>query len=140
METPGAAPLHGLDLLLVDDDEDVLELTALALRGYGAAIHTARDAREARRAFAASVPHVIVCDLGLPEEDGCALVRSLRTCPGALEVPAIALTGSLDGEAIQRAHAAGFLRHVPKPFEIRDLVSAIVSVTSGAMKALRAGA
>jgi CheY-like chemotaxis protein len=122
--------LHGLDLLLVDDDEDVLELTALALRRHGASISTARDAREARRAFAAKVPHVIVCDLGLPEEDGCELVRSLRSQQPAPGVPAIALTGSQDWEALHQARAAGFQKHLPKPFEIRDLVSAIVSVTS----------
>jgi signal transduction histidine kinase/CheY-like chemotaxis protein len=109
--------LEGVHVLLVEDEADARELLTTVLNHAGATVESAGSAAEAREAFTRRQPDVLLCDLGLPGEDGCALMRSLRMLPpergGA--VPALALTAyAAHGDRL-RAIDAGFHLHVAKP-------------------------
>src|SRR6185437_9364191 len=121
--------LEGCDVLCVDDDGDALEMVALALKEHGARVRTARSAAQALDAVAASTPSVLVSDIGLPVQDGYALMREIRRLPGdAARVPAIALT-AYAGEAAERdALAAGFQRFLSKPVLPETLARAVADV------------
>ena len=136
MTESGASPvprtprLDGLRILVVDDDADGRALTSLVLTQAGATVKAAASVREALEMLAAERPDVLVSDLGLPDEDGYALIRQLRQHEkehGGF-LPAIALTGYARSEDRVRVLAAGFQAHVPKPVEPVELASVIADV------------
>ena len=122
--------LEGRRVLVVDDHDDARQLVAAIVESAGAAVTTAGSSKEAFEAVLRSAPDVLIADIGMPEEDGCALVRRIR----ALEpdrggsIPAIALTAYARVEDRARALAAGFQRHVTKPVEPQTLISIVADV------------
>ncbi|WP_394850178.1 ATP-binding protein [Pendulispora brunnea] len=119
--------LQGIRVLVVDDEADARELLHVLFRARGAAVQTAASAEEARQAVAAFGPDIIICDIGMPREDGYQFLRSLRELPvdrgGA--IPAIALTAYAYEKDMERAREAGFNEHLAKPANHVDLLRAI---------------
>lgn len=137
MTESGASPLprtprlDALRILVVDDDSDGRALTSLVLTLAGATVKAAASVREALEMLDADRPDVLVSDLGLPDEDGYALIRQLRQHErehGGF-LPAVALTGYARAEDRARVLAAGFQAHVPKPVEPVELAAVISDVT-----------
>ena len=127
---PGPA-LTGLRILVVDDEADARSLARRVLEECGAHVVTAGSAAEAMAAVdPESIPSVIVSDIGMPEQDGYDLIKQLRLLPGdAGRIPAIALTALARGEDRTRALLAGYQRHISKPVDPAELVSAIANLT-----------
>ena len=73
----------------------------------------------------------LVSDIGMPLEDGYALIEKLRSMQGrgVARLPAVALTAYASAEDHKRALAAGYDIHVAKPIEPGRLVSAVVKLT-----------
>lgn len=125
--------LAGLNILAIDDSEDSLLLLQVLLRRNGAAVVTASSAAGAREALLQMVPDLIVCDIGMPEEDGYSFIRRLRTdenLKNVRHVPAIALTAYTREEEKRTALQAGFQVHLAKPFDERLLIRGIVGLTT----------
>jgi CheY-like chemotaxis protein len=122
-----AAALDGLRVLVVDDEPDTLEALSAALAGYGARVRTALSTREALASLDGGDVDVLVADIGMPGEDGYALVRELRGRPAHRggRIPAAALTAYARPVDAERALAAGFQVHVAKPVEPGDLAALI---------------
>ena len=121
-----ASPLHGLLVLLVEDFMDARETTAAALVAGGAEVVEAGSAQEAMVVLQAHTPDVILCDIGMPEEDGYALIQRIRSRPGkAGQIPAAALTAWTEPEDRDRALASGFQIHLHKPIQPDALVEAV---------------
>jgi CheY-like chemotaxis protein len=120
--------LEGIRILVVDNDPDNSEMLQFYLTAEGAVVTTAADAREARSALRANPPDVLISDLGLPEEDGYALMASIRAQSATATLPAIALTGYSDDGALQRARKAGFDRRIVKPAHLPDVVATILAL------------
>ncbi|MCV2367387.1 putative bifunctional diguanylate cyclase/phosphodiesterase [Roseateles oligotrophus] len=109
-----AAPPHLEDdlpeqpkVLLVDDDEVNLLLTAVALRGRGFAIAEARSGGEALALMAEMSPDMIVLDAMMPELDGFETCKLLREKPGFESTPVLMLTGLDDDASINHAYQVG---------------------------------
>jgi len=123
--------LDGVRVLLVEDDEDTREVLTLGLELQGAEVQAVGSSREALRAVDEFAPHVILSDIGLPDEDGLSMIRKLRKLPAALgrgDAAAVtAFTLSDDGEEPIRA---GFQRHFRKPVETRTLFDAIAELAA----------
>jgi two-component system CheB/CheR fusion protein len=122
----------GLQILVADDQADTLEVLKFMLESYGADVQTVDSARAALAALREnSSPYdVLICDIGMPQEDGYWLiqqVRSLNPEQGG-QIPAIALTGYTSQEERQRTIDAGFQRHVAKPIEPVQLAEFIVDL------------
>ena len=121
-----ASPLHGLVVLLVEDFTDARETTAAALVAGGADVVEAGSVQEALGVLDTRTPDVILCDIGLPEEDGYALIHRIRSRPGkAGQIPAAALTAWTEPEDRDRALASGFQIHLHKPIQPDALVEAV---------------
>jgi CheY-like chemotaxis protein len=74
----------------------------------------------------ARTPDVILCDIGLPEEDGYSLIERIRARPGpAGRIPAAALTAWTEPEDRDRALSSGFQIHLHKPIQPDSLVEAV---------------
>ena len=92
--------------------------------GYGADVLTAPSAREGLELMASWKPDVLLCDIGMPEEDGYSLIKRIRKLPPEHggRIPAIALTGYVRVEDRMRALEGGYQMFVPKPVEAMELV------------------
>lgn len=124
--------LKGLKVLVVDDDDDARELVSFVLEGAGMSVRQAANVREALLELAHAPVQVVVSDIGMPGEDGFALIRSIRTLPTELrDVPAIALTAFASHDERTRALVAGFSRHIAKPAEPGALLAAIAELVGG---------
>jgi PAS domain S-box-containing protein len=125
-----AITLEGLRVMIVDDEAETRELLTAMLTQHGAETKTCASAAEALKALEQWRPCVLVSDIGMPDEDGYALIKKLR----ALEpeqggnIPAVALTGYARGEDRVHALAAGFQMHVSKPVEAVELIIVIASL------------
>jgi CheY-like chemotaxis protein len=75
-------------------------------------------------------PDAIVADIGLPGEDGYALLRRIRALHGP-DLPAVALTAYARATDRDHALAAGFERHVVKPIDPHELVEIVRSIIPG---------
>jgi PAS domain S-box-containing protein len=122
--------LRDVRVLVVDDEPDTCELVRMTLKQYGATVSTASSAAEAVEMFAGLQPAVLVADIGMPGEDGYALVQRLRQLPAERggNVPAIALTAYARPQDKQQALQAGFDLHLTKPIEPSELAWAVVSL------------
>ncbi|MDZ8184060.1 MAG: PAS domain S-box protein [Nostoc sp. ChiSLP02] len=122
--------LLGVEVLLVDDQPDVREFFSFALEQYGAIVTAVESATEALEALANSKPDILLSDIGMPFMDGYMLLREIRKLPPEQngQIPAIALTAYAGEINYDRALAAGFQKHLPKPVEPIDLATAIVNL------------
>ena len=111
------------------DDRDVL---ARVLEGYGAEVLTASSAAEGFTTLERERPHVLLSDIGMPDENGYAFLRRVREMPadhGGL-TPAAAVTAFAGAEERQQALAAGFQEHLSKPVDIRALVRLVAALAA----------
>jgi CheY-like chemotaxis protein len=99
-------------------------MLTMVFEQYGAAVERAASAAEAFAAIAARRPHILLSDVGMPGEDGHALIRRVREAEGdsGRRLPAIALTGYASAEDGRRALAAGFQLHIAKPVDPAELL------------------
>jgi signal transduction histidine kinase len=126
--TSGAeAPLAGLRIVVADDQEDSRGLIEFLLTQQGAVVTGAASAAEAFAAVKGHPPDVLLSDIEMPDESGYAFIARVRALPPGEggRVPAAAMTAHGSREDRDRALAAGFQRHLPKPFQPADLFALI---------------
>jgi CheY-like chemotaxis protein len=128
-----ADALRGTRVLVVDDEPDGRALLRDVLVEWGAEVLEAESAAAARELVRRTPPDVLVSDIGMPLEDGYALLRSLRADGLApMQLPAIALTAFARGEDRQRALAAGYQVHLAKPVDLGVLIGQVAALVRGA--------
>jgi CheY-like chemotaxis protein len=125
-----ARELAGLRVLVVEDEDDTRELIARALAQAGASVAAAGSAAEALSLVERGCPDVLVCDIGMPGEDGLSLIRKLRAGGDgkASALPAAALTAYAGAADRARILAAGFQRHLAKPIDFEELRRAVAEL------------
>jgi len=123
--------LEGLLVLLVEDDRDTRELIGIMLERAGASVTTIASSGKALAALERMRPHILIIDIGLPDEDGYALIRKARALldQRGEKIPAVALTAYSSEEDREQALSAGFEIHMPKPPGPRQLIEVIARLT-----------
>jgi len=120
----GKCLLDGVRVLMVEDEVDARDALSAIISQAGATVAAVGTAREALSKLTTWRPDVLVCDIGLPAEDGYALIGKVRALDadrgGA--VPAVALTAYAQANDRARVLAAGFQAHVAKPCEPDQLL------------------
>jgi PAS domain S-box-containing protein len=124
--------LRGIKILVVDDEPDARRLIKRLLEGYQARVFTAESAAAALPIVESKRPDILLSDIGMPDVDGYEFLRRVRALgqDRGGQVPAIALTAFARSEDRTRALLAGFLLHISKPVEPRELVSTLATVAS----------
>jgi len=119
-------------ILVVDDDEEIRNLTAANISGPEFEVLTAADGVEMYHLLSKEHVDLIVLDLNLPGQDGLTLCRDLRA---KHNTPIILLTAR--GGAIDRIVGLemGADDYVPKPFETRELAARMRNVLRRAQPA-----
>jgi signal transduction histidine kinase len=131
MATPSLAfdasqtPLEGLRILVVDDEPEARNLVKTILQFHGAQIEAAASAQEAWEQFRDWHPDVLVSDIGMPGENGYALIGRIRKTEAGAVLPSIALTAYASESDRQYSLQAGFDAHLPKPVLPSALIAEI---------------
>jgi PAS domain S-box-containing protein len=128
--------LDGLRLLVVDDEEDTRTLLKAVLEQCGASVTTVSSAGEALVALKRSRPHVLISDLGMPEEDGYTLIKRVRALSEEEggQTPSAALTAYARVEDRMKVLRSGFQIHITKPVEPAELVAVVANLAGRILK------
>ncbi len=113
-------------ILVVDDEENITDLLATALRYERFDVDVAHTGREAMTAVTAFRPHLIVLDVMLPDWDGFDVARRLGD--RRERVPILFLTARDGTEDRVRGLTLGGDDYVPKPFSIEELIARIRAI------------
>jgi CheY-like chemotaxis protein len=131
LEPATAGPrLEGLQVLVVEDDPECRELVHVILEKAGARITAVSSVREAMAVLSVSRPDALVSDIGMPDEDGFALISKVRNLAGSIaNTPALALTGyaQLANDALLPGR---FQKVALKPIDPRQLVETVAALVS----------
>ena len=122
--------LHGMNILLVEDNMLNLEITEFLLKNEGCTVRTAVNGEEAVRIFEESSPFyfdVILMDVMMPVMDGYTATQKIREMErtDASKIQIVAMTANAFAEDVVKCKEAGMNAHLPKPFKADQLVSLI---------------
>jgi signal transduction histidine kinase/CheY-like chemotaxis protein len=126
--------LDGVHALVVDDDRDARDLISSVLLERHARVTVVASAGEALDRLLAERPNVLISDIGMPVEDGYALMERIRALPPEQggRTPAVALTAYAHNADRAKALLAGFTAHATKPVDPGELVRIVASIATRA--------
>lgn len=131
--TDNIPSLEGVRVLVVDDEADIRQLFKIVLEDDGAQVTEAASAREALSKLTENPGgyDVLLSDIGLPLEDGYALIRQVRKLSDEAggQIPAAALTAYAGYAEHEKAVAEGFQMHLAKPVEPPQLLSVVARLS-----------
>lgn len=113
-------------ILLVEDNQDAREATAMLLQHLGWQVLAVQTGAEALEVFPSLQPIAVLLDINLPDIDGYRLAARLREA-GLKDAQLIALSGNQPDK--QRAEQAGFDDHLVKPLDLSALNTALERAT-----------
>jgi signal transduction histidine kinase len=124
--------LGGLEVLVVDDEQDGRDVITEILERAHARVTVAASAAEALDVLGRLRPAVLVSDIGMPDEDGFTLMRKVRALPEHRggRVPAVALTAYARAVDRQQAMMAGYDVHLGKPVDPGELVDVVAGLAA----------
>ena len=111
-----------LRVLVVEDDRDTAEAMRMLLVCCGYHVTVANTSQEGITAARQVEPHIVLCDIGLPDSDGYGVGSVLRQSSHTRAARMIAVTGHGEAQDRLRALAAGFDEHLVKPVDPRVLL------------------
>jgi PAS domain S-box-containing protein len=120
--------LSGVRVLVVDDEADTRTTLGAILEQFGAEATVVASAREAIDEIGRSLPDVLLSDVAMPNENGYALIRRIRTTIDAGSLPAAAVSAYVDGDSRAQALDAGFQTYLSKPIEPTVLATTVASL------------
>jgi PAS domain S-box-containing protein len=124
--------LVGLTVLVIDDQEYTRDMVSAVLRRANAVVYSASSVREGLESFNNVHPHVVVCDIAMPNEDGYVFVQEVRAMSGDVRrTPILALTAFGRPEDRTNALNAGFDAYLKKPVDPVELAQTIQRLTTG---------
>ena len=127
-KTRQPSSIKDVRVLVVDDETDARELVTTALESAFAIVTSVSTVREALEVMQHHPPDILISDIGMPDEDGYALIRQIRD--RGEQIPAIALTAYAGIDNRELAIAAGFQQHLAKPFNPDELVVIVASLVN----------
>ena len=121
--SPSAELTSRQRILVVDDNIDAAESLGTMLAHSGHDVRVAHGGVEALSTAREFSPDVMILDLGMPEMDGYAVARAVRSDPRIAETRLIALSGYGQADDRRRTADVGFDEHLVKPVE-HDVLNA----------------
>lgn len=128
------AGINSMHLLLAEDNDLNAEIATTLLNDEGANVTLASDGEQAVKIFTKSPAHTfdaILMDVMMPKLNGLEATRAIRNLnrPDAKEIPIIAMTANAFDEDSRACLEAGMNAHLPKPFQIEDVVNTLAKYT-----------
>jgi CheY-like chemotaxis protein len=110
-------------ILVVDDNVDAADTTALLLLAHGFNVQVAYSGLHALATARASLPTLIFLDIGMPTMDGYDVAIAVRADEALRDVKLVALTAWGDEASRAKARAAGFDKYLTKPAKMCELIA-----------------
>lgn len=108
-------------IMIVDDDEDILDITQTFLEARGYEVSQARSGEEALKKVKTTRPNLILLDVMIPKMDGFWLCRVLKSDPALGSIPIIFLTAKDDAQSRIEGQKCGGDDYLSKPFDLDAL-------------------
>jgi two-component system CheB/CheR fusion protein len=129
--TAQKAPVRPRRILIIEDNLDAADTLREMLETGAHQVEIAHDGRQGLEKARAFHPDVVLCDIGLPEMDGYAVARAIRSDRSLGSTALVALTGYALPEDHRRATEAGFDHHLAKPVSLAQIEEALASGSVG---------
>lgn len=110
-------------ILIVDDEPDVIQVIEVRLKAAGYEIQTAMNGEDALKKINQKHPDLVILDVVMPQMDGFAAYKQLRTNKDTARIPIIILTAR--GKMEDTFQVLGVDEFIPKPFDMNRLLAAI---------------
>lgn len=111
-----------LRVLVVEDNRDTAESLRRLLVLCGFQVSVAHSAGDGLSVATRLRPHIVLCDIGLPDTDGYVVASVLRQARDTSGARLIAVTAYGEPQDRRRALAAGFDAHLAKPVDPKVLL------------------
>jgi PleD family two-component response regulator len=108
-------------ILVVEDDFDISNMLRIYFTGQGFEVSVAPRGGDALAMTRQSLPHLIVLDIMLPDMDGYAVCKQLRTTTRTSHIPIIFLTQKDERSDKIAGLELGADDYITKPFDIEEL-------------------
>ncbi len=115
-------------ILIIDDHADAADSLGELLQALGHEVEVAHTGKGAVERALRFRPHVIFCDLAMPEVDGLSVCQELRRVAELQDAVAVAWTGFTDPDTRRRAEAVGFAHYLVKPTGLPELMELLTRV------------
>jgi len=109
-------------VLIIEDNFDIRENTAELLELEGYTVLTAPNGKEGHAMAREKLPHVILCDVMMPEMNGYELLKQLKQDAVTANIPFIFVSASVERKEIQAGLDMGANGYLGKPFAQEDLM------------------
>jgi CheY-like chemotaxis protein/two-component sensor histidine kinase len=121
-----ARPMHGAEILLVEDNEVNRYAAQELLEKAGLAVTAVTHGGDALKALQKQRFHAVLMDMQMPEMDGIQATRLIRRLPNGANIPIIALTGAASESDRESCIAAGMNDHIGKPINALELLQKLL--------------
>ena len=123
-----------LSIMVVDDNQDILDITKTILERNGYGVQTAYNGLELFSRLEEQKADLIILDITMPHMDGLEVLERLKKTAETSSIPVILLTVKVQQEDMQRGYKLGADYYITKPFTSTQLINGINFVFSGDRK------
>lgn len=114
-------------VVVIEDDTVLRENIAELLELSGYEVTTAPNGKIGMQTIIQTLPHIIVCDIMMPELDGYGVLEALTKNEATKYIPFIFLSAKTERQDVRRGMDLGADDYITKPFSEEELISAIES-------------
>ncbi len=115
-------------IYVVEDDQNIREIERFALQNSGYHVEEFGSAKEFYKRISDKLPQLILLDIMLPDEDGLAIIKKLRSMPETKRVPVIMVTAKTTELDKVKGLDLGADDYITKPFGVMELISRVKAV------------
>ena len=115
-------------IYVVEDDQNIREIERFALQNSGYHVEEFGNAKEFYKRITDKLPQLILLDIMLPDEDGLAIIKKLRSMSETKRVPVIMVTAKTTELDKVKGLALGADDYITKPFGVMELISRVKAV------------
>jgi PAS domain S-box-containing protein len=119
--------LSGVDIVLVDDDDEARKMVAAVLTAAGSTLRAFSSAADALDAVRARRPAIMITDIAMPDVDGYSLAREIRKLPEADGMKIVALSAFPSATKEEKNAFDAYLSKPIDPFTLVDEVAKFAS-------------
>ena len=122
---------------IVEDDASIRELEIYALKNSEFEVTGFESGKSLMAQLEIKVPDIILLDIMLPEEDGLAILGTIRQTGAYADIPVIMVTAKTSEIDAVKGLYLGADDYITKPFGVMELVSRVKAVLRRSAKKVK---